>query len=256
MKKNYSISVPSSVFWKIIVPLAVVCAITGGAIGILIVDKMIMPGIVHTDRQDVVVPSLVKQQWEKARQSLFDVGLRLQIKQRQYDEKIPRDHIISQQPSEGEQVKKGRMVVVVVSKGSETGVVPDLRKFTERKAVTELRKQGFLVGRKKRDFSDSLDKDIVMQMSPSPGTSVSREMPVDLVISDGVKPTHADMPNLIGESLLDAKQKIEDSDLKLGTVGYKNNSTLSPGTVISQSVPPGSSVPLESTVNIVVSVIN
>jgi beta-lactam-binding protein with PASTA domain len=256
MKKNYSISVPSSVFWKIIVPLAVVLAITGGAIGIFIVDKMIMPGIVHTDRQDVVVPLLVNQQWEKARQSLFDVGLRLRISQRQYDEKIPRDHVISQQPAEGEQVKKGRMVVVVVSKGSETGVVPDLRKLTERKAVTELRKQGFLVGRKKRDFSDSLDKDIVMQMSPAPGTSMSREMPVDLVISDGEKPTHADMPNLIGESLLDAKKKIEDGGLKLGTIGYKNNGTLSPGTVISQSVAPGSSVPLDATVNIVVSVIN
>jgi beta-lactam-binding protein with PASTA domain len=85
---------------------------------------------------------------------------------------------------------------------------------------------------------------------------MSREMPVDLVISDGVKPTHADMPNLIGESLLDAKKKIEDGGLKLGTIGYKNNGTLSPGTVISQSVAPGSSVPLDATVNIVVSVIN
>jgi eukaryotic-like serine/threonine-protein kinase len=256
MKKNYSISVPAGVFWKIVVPLAVVLAVAGGAVGVLVVDKLIMPGIVHTDRQDVIIPSLVKQQWEKARQSLFDLGLRLQIRERQYDEKIPRDHIISQQPEPNEQVKKGRMVVVVVSKGSETGVVPDLRKLTERKATIELRKQGFLVGRKKHDFSDSLDKDMVVSMSPGQGTSVSREMPIDLVISDGPKPTHADMPNLIGESLLDAKKKIEDSDLKLGKIEYKNNGTLSPGTVVSQSVPPGSSVPLETTVNIVVSVIN
>ncbi len=71
-------------------------------------------------------------------------------------------------------------------------------------------------------------------------------MPIDLIISDGVKPTHADMPNLIGESLLDAKKKIEDAGLKLGKLEYKTNTTLSPGTVVSQSVPPGSSVPLES----------
>ena len=256
MKKNYSISVPAGVFWKVIVPLAGILAIIGGALGILIVDKVIMPGIVHNDRQDVLVPSLVKQPWEKARQSLFDVGLRLQIRDRQYDEKIPRDHIISQQPAPDEQVEKGRMVVVVVSKGSETGVVPDLKKFTERKAVTELRKQGFIVGKKKHDFSDSLDKDQVIAMSPAPGASVSREMPIDLVISDGPKPTHSDVPNLIGESLLDAKKKIEDGELELGKIEYKNNGTLSPGTVISQSVPPGSSVPLKTVVNIVVSVIN
>ena len=256
MKKNYSISVPADLFWKVIVPSLAILAILGGVGGILIVDKLIMPGIVHTDRQDVIVPSLVKEPWEKARQTLFDVGLRLQIRERQYDEKIPRDYVMSQQPAPHEQVKKGRMVVVVVSKGSETGVVPDLRKFTERKAVTELRKQGFLVGRKKHDFSDSLDKDMVISLTPPQGTSMSREMPVDLLISDGAKPTHADMPNLIGESLMDAKKKIEDSDLKLGTIGYKNNGTLSPGTVMSQSVPPGSSVPLETTINIVVSVIN
>ena len=70
-----------------------------------------------------------------------------------------------------------------------------------------------------------------------------------------MKPTHADTPNLIGESLLDAK-KIEDAGLKLGKLDYKSNATLSPGTVISQSVPPGSSVPLQSAVNIVVSVVN
>jgi serine/threonine-protein kinase len=255
MKKNYSISVPAVVFWKVIVPLAVVLAIAGGALGILIVDKLVMPGIVHSDRQDVIVPSLVKQPWEKARQSLFDIGLRLKIRERQYNEKIPNDEIISQQPSPDDKVKRGRMVVVVVSKGPETGMVPELRKLTERKAVTELRKQGFLVGKKKHDYSDSLDKDMVVQMFPSPGSKVSREMPIDLVISDGARPTHADMPNLIGESLLDAKKKIEDSDLKLGTIGYKNNGTLSPGTVMSQSVSPGSSVPLGAAVDIVVSVI-
>ncbi len=256
MKKNYSINVPVGVFWKIVVPLAVIAGIVAGAIGIFVVDKLVMPGIVHADRQDVVVPSIVKQQWEHARQSLFDLGLRLQIRERQYDEKIPRDCIISQQPLPDEKVKKGRMVVVVVSKGSQTGIVPDLRKQTERKAVIELRKQGFMIGRKKHDFSDSLDKDLVISMSPAPGTSMSREMPLDLLISDGPKPTHADTPNLIGESLVEAKQKIEDSNLKLGKIEYKSNGTLSPGTVISQSVPPGSSVPLETPINIVVSVIN
>jgi beta-lactam-binding protein with PASTA domain len=64
------------------------------------------------------------------------------------------------------------------------------------------------------------------------------------------------VPNLIGESLLDAKKKIEESGLELGKLDYKNNATLSPGTVISQSVPPGSSVALKSAINVVVSVKN
>jgi serine/threonine-protein kinase len=256
MKKSYSINIPAELLWKVILPSALILCLAGGAVGIFVVDKMVMPGIVHTDRQVVIVPAIVNLPWEKARQRLFDTGLRLQIRARQYDEKIPHECIISQQPAADEQVKKGRMVIVVVSKGSETGVVPDVRKLTERKAVIELRKLGFTVGKRKRDFSDSLEKDMVSQMSPAQGSSISKEMPVDLVISDGAKPTHADMPNLIGEGLLDAKKKIEDAGLKLGKLEYKTNATLSPGTVVSQSVPPGSSVPLESAVNIVVSVIN
>jgi serine/threonine-protein kinase len=256
MKKSYSINIPAELLWKVILPSALILCLAGGAVGIFVVDKMVMPGIVHTDRQVVIVPSLVNLPWEKARQRLFDTGLRLQIRTRQYDEKIPHECIISQQPAADEQVKKGRMVIVVVSKGSETGVVPDVRKLTERKAVIELRKLGFTVGKHKRDFSDSLEKDMVSLMSPAQGSSISKEMPVDLVISDGAKPTHADVPNLIGEGLLDAKKKIEAAGLKLGKLEYKTNTTLSPGTVISQSVPPGSSVPLESAVNIVVSVIN
>ncbi|HUI91995.1 MAG TPA: PASTA domain-containing protein [Chitinivibrionales bacterium] len=256
MKKSYTINIPVGLFWKVIVPSAVILCIAGGAVGIFIVDKLVMPGIVHNDRQIVTVPDLANKEWEKARQQLFDVGLRLQIGSRQYDEKIKRDNVISQQPAAGEKVKKGRLVVAVVSKGSEVGAVPDVRKLPERKAVLELRKEGFIIGKKKRDFSDSLEKDMVIQVSPAPGSLVSKEMPVDLVISDGVKPTHADVPNLIGESLLDAKKKIEDSGLELGKIDYKNNTTLSPGTVVSQSVPPGSSVALKSAINVVVSVTN
>ncbi len=256
MKKNFSISIPADLLLKVILPSAIILCLAGAAAGIFVVDKLVMPGIVHNDRQVVEVPSIVNMQWEKARQRLFDAGLRLQIRTRQYDEMVPQDHIISQQPASDEKVKKGRLVIAVISKGSETGLVPDVRKLTERRAVIELRKLGFIVGKRKRDFSDSLEKDMVVQMAPAGGSSISKEMPVDLLISDGPKPTHADVPNLIGESLLDAKNKIESANLKLGKLDYKTNTTLSPGTVISQSVPPGSSVPLESAINIVVSIIN
>jgi beta-lactam-binding protein with PASTA domain len=81
-------------------------------------------------------------------------------------------------------------------------------------------------------------------------------MPLDIMVSDGPKPTHIEAPNLIGEGLIAAKEKIEKMGLKLGKIDYKQNSTVSPGTVISQSVPPASSVSLESAINIVVSVKN
>jgi serine/threonine-protein kinase len=256
MKKNYTISVPAPVFWKVIVPALILGIIAGGFIGLGIVDKMIMPRIVNMDRGMVIVPSIVNMPWEEARQDLFNVGLRLQISLRQYDEKIARDRVISQQPLPQENVKKGRLVVVVVSKGSEIGVVPLVTNMTERKATTELKKMGFIVGKSKRDYFEDFPKDVVESVSPKEGTTISREMPLEITVSDGPKPTHADVPNLIGEGLLNAKNKIEKSGLKLGKIEYKANATVPPGTVISQSASPESSIPLESTINIVVSVAN
>jgi serine/threonine-protein kinase len=256
MKKNFTISVSASAFWKVVVPCLALCVIAGAVAGLFVVDKIIMPHIVHMDRGMVTVPSITREPWEKARQDLFNIGLRLQISVRQYDEKVPRDHIISQQPLAQENVKKGRLVVVVVSKGSEIGVVPSVTNLNERKAVIELKKAGFIVGKSKRDFFDDFAKDIVASISPKEGTVVSREMPLEMLVSDGPKPTNADTPNLIGESLLSAKEKIEKSGLKLGKIEYKSNASVSPGTVISQSVAPQSSVPLESAINIVVSVAN
>lgn len=254
MKKNYTISVSVPVFWKFLVPGLILGVIAGGLGGLYVVDKVIMPRIVNMDRGMVTVPSIVNRFWEDARQDLFNVGLRLQISVRQYDEKVPRDCIISQQPPPQENVKKGRLVVVVVSKGSEIGVVPTVTNLTERKATTELKKMGFIVGKSKRDYFDDFPKDIVASISPREGTSISREMPVDIVVSDGPKPTHADVPNLIGEGLLVAKNTIAKSGLKLGKIEYKANTTVPPGTVISQSAPPASSIPLESPISIVVSV--
>jgi eukaryotic-like serine/threonine-protein kinase len=253
MKKNYTISCSSTSFWKFIVPGLAVGAALGGLIGIFLVDKMIMPRIVHIDRGIVTVPSLVGLAYEDARQALFNTGLRIQVGSRQYDEKIPRDHVISQQPAAQENIRKGRMVVAILSKGSEIGIIPDVVDMSERKAVLALKKAGFIIGKSKRDYCDDHPKDAVAGISPKEGTTISKEMPLDLVISDGPKPSHAAVPNLIGESLLDAKGKIEKSGLKLGKVDHKQNSTVVPGTVISQSMPPESSVPLGSAITIVVS---
>ena len=253
MKKNYTISCRASTFWKFIVPGLICGVAVGGLGGIFIIDKKIMPRIVYSDRGVVAVPSLIGLFYEDARQELFNQGLRLQVGSRQYDEQIPRDHVISQKPAAEENIKKGRMVVAVMSKGSEIGVVPEVIDMPERKAIVELKKEGFIIGKCIRDYSNDHPKDAVAGISPKEGLTISKEMPLDLIISDGPKPTHAAVPNLIGESLLEAKGKIEKSGLKLGDIDHKLNSTVPPGTVISQSMPPESNVPLGSAITIVVS---
>ncbi len=241
-------------FWKVVVPCLGGAVIVGGVCGLLAVDKIVMPAIVHIDRGTVTVPNITGLSWEDARQTLFNIGLRLRIGSRQYDEKIPREYIIGQQPPAMENVKKGRMVIATISKGSEIGVVPNVLGMMEHKAGVEIKKAGFIIGKIKRDYNSDYPKNTIAIVSPNAGMTISKEMPLDLVVSDGPKPTHVSVPNLIGESLLEAKGIIAKTGLKLGKIDNKQNATVPPGTVISQSLPPESSVPLESAITIVVSV--
>jgi beta-lactam-binding protein with PASTA domain len=255
MRKNYTINIPVEKFWKVFLPSVIVICIAGFVIGIFAVDRFIMPKVVGVNKDMVEVPGVGGLSYEDARHKFFQVGLLTEIRSRDYDDKIPLDAVINQTPEAGIKVKKGRHIALTISKGKEIGVIPDIRNLSEHQARIELKNNGFTVGNVKKIYSDEKPVDVVIDAYPESGTTVSREIEIDILISKGAKPTHAEVPNLVGENLADAKKKIEDSGLKLGKISYQNNKSVSPGTVVSQSVSPGSSVPLESAVNIVVSVI-
>ncbi|NLP03477.1 MAG: PASTA domain-containing protein [Fibrobacter sp.] len=255
MKKNYTISISSSRLWKIYLPGLLFVSMLGVLFGFFLVDRVIMPNIVGVDRDIVEVPSVTGLGLEEAREKFFRVGLLTEIRSREYDSNIPLESVISQFPESGSKVKKGRRISVTVSKGKEIAIIPDVRNLSERQARIELKKHGFTLGKVKKVYSDDKPVDVVVNAFPESGTTISREMEVDLIVSKGARPTHAEVPNLVGESLSTAKKKMEECGLTIGKLSYKNNSSLLPGTIISQSESPGSSIPLESSVDLVVSVI-
>ncbi|MDO5576756.1 MAG: PASTA domain-containing protein [Fibrobacter sp.] len=252
MGKNYTISIPVKVFWKFIVPgLFLVCLI--GAIGgVFIVDRCIMPNIVGVNRDIVEVPSVKGMQFESAREKFFAVGLLTEIRSREYDDSIQMNSVVSQFPETGSKVKKGRKIAVVVSKGKEITVVPEIRGLTENQARVELRKNGLTIGKVSKVYAEKTPEGSIVNIIPQTGTTISRQIEVELFVSKGPKPTHAVVPNLVGESIGTAKKLIDESGLKVGKITYP---VLLPGTVVSQSVAPGSRAKLESGVNLVVSVI-
>jgi len=257
MRKNYSIdiSIPSRIFWMVIVPIAALISLSGVVAGILIIDRLVMPRLVHVNRGTVAVPAIAGLAWEDAREKLYETGLRIQVQGREYNNRIARDHIISQEPAAGESMNTAerRGVYVIVSKGPETGVVPDVVAVSEHLARRELLKQGFAIGKIIRRFSDTAPKDAVISLSPAPGTTMSREMPVDLTVSKGIEPTTTEVPTLVGEPLSSAKKLLDDTGLKTGTIESRQSPGAQPGTVVSQSAAPGSSVSFGSEINLVVS---
>lgn len=253
MKKSYTINIPVFKFWTIILPLALIIMGVGIVVGIIVVDRVVMPNLPGiNDRGIVDVPKVKGLEWEEARQKMYDDGLRLKTQYREYNDSIPANTVITQQPEAGEKVKKGRHIFVVVSNGPEVDTLPAVKKLTERLARKELAKAGFKDITIDRKYHDDIEKDHVTRIEPKTGTVTSRETPITITLSKGPRPTHAVAPNIIGDMLSDAKSKIEDSGLKLGTVKHKSVSGARIGSVISQSVSPGTNAPLESKVNVVV----
>lgn len=255
MKKNYTINIPAGFFWKKLLPAAIVVAIVGVIAGVVIVDAVVMPNVVGVNRDVVTVPAIVSLPFETAREKLFKAGLLTEIRNREYDDSIPEESIVNQFPEASSRVKKGRKIAVVISKGKEIGVIPDVRNISERQARILLKKAGFTIGNVRKIYSEERLADVVIDAFPKSGTTTSREIEVELYLSKGSRPTHAEVPNLVGESLKNAKSLIAESGLELGKTSYQNNPSLLPGTIISQSSAPGSRIPLESKLDLVVSVI-
>jgi eukaryotic-like serine/threonine-protein kinase len=254
MKKSYTISIPVRTFWRTVVPLAALVCVLGVLLGLFIVDRLIMPGVVHINKGTVSVPAIENLPFEEARQKLYDIGLYCDVQSREFNDKVPRDQVITQGPEAGTSVKKGRQVSVIVSKGPVVGQVPHVRKLTDRQAKQELRRNGFDLGKVRRNYSEDIEKDLIIRSDPEEGTTISREMPVDLYLSNGPRPTSAEVPNLVGETIGTARTKLEEAGLQLGIINNDNNASVAPGTVISQAISPGTSVPLESSVDLVVAV--
>lgn len=251
----YTLSVRVRTFWTIILPLAIVVCIAGAVIGMLVVDRLIMPQIVSVDKGIVEVPDLIDMPWRDARQKLYNKGLRLNQTAKEYNDTIARGNIISQEPAPGTKMDKSkrRSVKVKVSKGSEIATVPDMRNIKVRIATRKLQEQGFHVEETIKRYANTVDKDNVITTDPEPGVEISREVPVKVYVSKGKKPTKTTVPNLVGEMLSDARRMIKENDLVVGTITTEKTASSKPGMVISQSLSPGNNVPFHSTIDLTVS---
>jgi serine/threonine-protein kinase len=253
MKKCYTISIPVRTFWLRFLPLCLLFGAVGALVGFIAVDRYVMPRIVGVQRDMISTPDVQGMPYDDARNKFFAVGLLTEERGREFNEEIPDGSVISQFPAPGEMVKKGRKIAVTVSRGGEAAEIPQVRRMTEQQARLDLRRSGFKVGAVKRAWHETVPLDGVVETNPPGGTTTSRAIDVEIVVSRGPKPTHADVPNIIGDPLSEARKKVEEAGLRVGRVTTQNSSAVPPGSVISQSAPPGSKIPLEASVDIVVS---
>ena len=147
------------------------------------------------------------------------------------------------------------LVVWVVSLGNGTTFaglsteVPNVVEMHEEDALAALDEAGL-----KSEISyvnDDSDPGTVLAQSPEAGTGVAPDSAVKLRISEGPPPSP--MPNMAGLTIEQASNVLNQNRLELGETTEENSATVPAGVIISSSPDAGTTVPVGTTVDFVIS---
>lgn len=139
----------------------------------------------------VSVPEVVGKMESSAKSELEAAGLKVSVKTK-YSTDVAKGKVISQSPGSGNQVTKNSTVVITVSQGEkpETMVrVPNLRYFKESEARSELKNSNLVLGSVLTEYSDSVEKGLVIRQTVSSGSKVKEGTAVGIYVSLGPRQT-------------------------------------------------------------------
>ena len=139
----------------------------------------------------VSVPGVVGKRESSAKSELEAAGLKVSVKTK-YSTDVAKGKVIFQSPGSGNQVTKNSTVVITVSQGEkpETMVrVPNLRYFTESEARSELKNSNLVLGSVLTEYSDSVEKGLVIRQTVSSGSKVKEGTAVGIYVSLGPRQT-------------------------------------------------------------------
>lgn len=185
--------------------------------------------------ESVVVPDLSGKDALSALHRLSGMELNTRVQKFEYHDTIPENHIVYQRPEAGRMIKKGRDVSLVVSRGTPTVRLPDLRGQDLSRARIVLERNGLEAGNRARVYSDRVRRDTIIAQSPSPGKTVDRSAQVALLVSRGPRPASFEMPDLIGRLLDESVLVLGDYKLLLDSVTTVYDKSKPENMVVDQS---------------------
>lgn len=192
----------------------------------------------------VVVPDLVGKDVVYALELLTDLGLNTKVRGYEYRADIPKNHVAGQEPGPGAEVKKDRDIRIIVSKGPETVIVPNLVGVGVREANIVMEDNGLVKGVVSKTYSKGAVRGEVISQVPPPGEVVKRGDAIDLLIGLGRRPVRFKMPYLDGLAPEDAILILERSQLNLGRIRYVQRDDMPKDVVVEQD--PRSGFPVVS----------
>lgn len=169
-----------------------------------------------------------------------------------YSDDVEQGEVVSVSPSEGAEVKEGTTVTLVISKGNQPTKVPKLTGKSQSDAEAALSQAG-LSGNATEDYSDTVEKGLVISQDTDAGKEVSKGTTIGYVVSKGPKLTVVTVPDLSYKDKNTAEKLLKQAGLTPEYIGEDYSDNYPKGQVFYQSVSSGTQVEKGTTVQYMVS---
>lgn len=186
------------------------------------------------DVNTVEVPNVIGLSVEEAVRTLTDVGLKADTTERRIHNEIEEGHVISQNYLEGDKLKEGFTIKLVISSGGIQSLIPNVRQQTLAEARVMITNENFEIGDVTYEFND-LPEGMVINQTPRGGLKMPSGTKVDLVVSQGPETNKVIVPSLESKTIREAESTLNSIGLRLGQIGYESSTTVAKGQVVSNS---------------------
>jgi serine/threonine-protein kinase len=193
------------------------------------------------------VPNVVGKRSDNAAQILQSAGFEVDVVPIQSDA-VAENRVAGQRPEPGAEADEGSVVTITVSSGPGEAPVPIVRGLSVDEATDALRQAGFKAD-ERREFSDTVRADRVIETSPSEGSTARKGTTVTLVVSRGKEKVA--VPDVVRRQRSEAERTLQDAGLQ-ASVSEEESEDAEPGTVLRQDPAAGTQLAKGKTVALVV----
>lgn len=202
---------------------------------------------------EIILPELTGKNIIDVLETLTRLGLNPKLYGTRYHETIPKYAVTHQDPEPGATIKKGRDIILYISKGFKEVQMPDLRQVALNQGLIRLEAGEIRTGKLLYIHSDTAPGGTIIAQYPLPGRDIPAASTADLLVSKGALSPDRVMPDLIGHPLTQAAVQLADLGLKPGTIRSAHEARKPTGTILSQEPEAGgrigSGLPVQLVVN-------
>lgn len=185
--------------------------------------------------KEIILPELRGKNIIYVLETLTHLGLNPKLHGTRFDDIIPKYGVTFQDPAPGTTIKKGRDVVIYISKGHKENIIPDLRQVPLKIALLTLERKEFKTGTLSYVYSDKTGKDQVIAQYPPAFSTVKSNSLCSFLVSRGPEPMALVMPDLGGLGLNRAVNLLESQDLVVSRIRSSVDPNLAQGLILSQT---------------------